>query len=144
MDMFGSDKRGWNAEKSRLMMSRADSKESLPPLKLLGSQTSDVQGDDRGTDLLIQGLMDRLPEPNDIWSLDDRVKWLRTAASIFNLVYKASDGEYRDNRDISIVLITDNTPPVTELEVAEATKGSRPVGESNALSFANIETVVVS
>ena len=98
--MFGpNQQRGWNTphEKSRLMMPKTEPTESLTPLKLLGAQASDAEGDDRGiTDLLIQGLLDRLPKPNGIWSLDDRAKWLRTAASIFGLVYKASDGEHRE------------------------------------------------
>jgi hypothetical protein len=52
------------------------------------------------TDLLIQGLVDRLPGPDTVWPLDKRAKWLRTAASIFGLVYKTSDGE---DREISVV-----------------------------------------
>jgi hypothetical protein len=59
------------------------------------------------------------------------VKWLRTAASIFDLVYKAGDGE---RRDISIVFITAENPPVTELPVAEAIKDSSPVEGSHLLS----------
>jgi hypothetical protein len=78
------------------MTPRADTGESLTA-KLLVSQQSDADEADSGrTDLLIQGLVDRLPKPNGIWSLDDRVKWLRTAASIFDLVYKAADGEVRE------------------------------------------------
>jgi hypothetical protein len=110
------------------MMPRAEPSESLTPLKLLsaqvkllGAQSSDSEGDDRGiTDLLIQGLLDRLPKPNGIWSLDDRAKWLRTAASIFGLVYKANDGEHRE---ISIGFVKQEAAnsPVTELGVAEAT-----------------------
>jgi hypothetical protein len=119
MSVFGpNQQRGWNTshETSRLMMPRAE-----PPLKLLGAQASDAEGDDpRITDRLIQGLLDRLPKPNGIWSLDDRAKWLRTAASIFGLVYKASDGEHRE---ISIVLVKQEAAnsPVTALGVAEAT-----------------------
>lgn len=47
----------------------------------------------RPTDLLIEGLIDRLPEPNGLWPLAERARWLRTAASIFDLVYKISDEE---------------------------------------------------
>jgi hypothetical protein len=134
MDMFGPKKqRGWNVphETSRLLMPRADPGESLAPLKFLGAQSNDVEANNRATDSLIQGLVDRLPKSNGIWSLDDRVKWLRTAASIFDLVYKAGDGE---RRDISIVFITAENPPVTELPVAEAIKESSPVEESHLLS----------
>jgi hypothetical protein len=114
MDLFPpNQKHGWNPaiEKSRLTMPRTEPTSSFTPLRLLGAQPSDVEGDDGGvTDLLIQGLLDRLPKPNGIWSLDDRAKWLRTAASIFGLVYKMSDG---DHREIGVVLLKQdagNTP----------------------------------
>jgi hypothetical protein len=54
------------------------------------------------TDHLIRGLVERLPKPDGIWALDDRVKWLRTATGIFDLVYK-TDGDER--REISIAFI---------------------------------------
>ena len=40
---------------------------------------------------LIQALVKKLPKPNSIWSLEDRAKWLRAAAIIFNLVYKPGE-----------------------------------------------------
>ena len=55
----------------------------------------------RGVDSLIRGLVDILPNANDIWSLDDRAKWLRLAAGIFDLGYKTVDGE---QKTISIVV----------------------------------------
>jgi hypothetical protein len=42
-------------------------------------------------DPLIQALVDKLPKPNTIWSIDDRAKWLRAAAIIFNLVYETGE-----------------------------------------------------
>lgn len=36
----------------------------------------------------IQGLLDTLPKPESEWSVADRVKWLRTAANVFGLIYK--------------------------------------------------------
>jgi hypothetical protein len=82
--------------RSRLMMSRREAGESLTA-KLLVAQQSDADEAPEGrTDLLIRGLVDRLPKPNGVWSLDDRAKWLRTAASIFDLVYQAGDGELRE------------------------------------------------
>ena len=85
--------------RSRLMMSRAESSESLTA-KLLVARQSDAEeaddGHDQRTDLLIRGLVERLPKPNGIWPLDERAKWLRTAASIFDLVYQAGDGEQRE------------------------------------------------
>ena len=37
---------------------------------------------------LIQALVDRLPKSDSIWSIDERAKWLKAAAMIFNLVYR--------------------------------------------------------
>jgi hypothetical protein len=44
-------------------------------------------------DPLLQGLMNRLPKPDSVWSLDDRGRWLRAAAVIFNLLYKTDEGD---------------------------------------------------
>lgn len=96
MDMFGPNpNRGRvSLETTRLKLPPIEASENPTPLKLLGSQAGD---DDRGaTDLLIQGLVDRLPKANAVWSIEERVKWLRTAASVFGLVYKDSDGEERE------------------------------------------------
>ena len=41
-------------------------------------------------DPLIQALVDKLPKPNTIWSIDDRGSWLKAAAMAFNLVYRSS------------------------------------------------------
>lgn len=99
MDMFGPNpNRGRvSLETTRLKLPPVEASESPTPLKLLGSQAAEAEDADRGaTDLLIQGLVDRLPKPNAIWSLEERAKWLRTAASVFGLVYKDSDGEQRE------------------------------------------------
>jgi len=48
-------------------------------------------------DPLIQALVKRLPKPDSTWSLEDRAKWLRAAAIIFNLVYKP--GEANSNAE---------------------------------------------
>ncbi len=87
-------------------MPRVEPSESLTA-KLLGTQHGDAASEADGsadplllvaTDPLIQGLVDRLPAPDGIWSLDDRAKWLRTAASVFGLVYKTGDDERREIR----------------------------------------------
>lgn len=99
MDMFGPNtNRGRVAlETTRLKLPPVEASENPTPLKLLGSQSAAAEEIDCGkTDLLIQGLVDRLPKPNAVWSLDERAKWLRTAASVFGLVYKDSDGEQRE------------------------------------------------
>lgn len=117
MDLFPPNQyRGWNAPqgKSRLVTPRAEPAPSLTPLRLLDEQPRAPEADDHGiTDLLIQGLLDRLPKPNAIWSLEDRAKWLRTAASIFGLVYKSNDG---DQRELGVVLLKPDAanPSMTE------------------------------
>ena len=42
-------------------------------------------------DPLIQALVDKLPRPDTVWSIDDRAKWLKAAAMAFNLVYRTDD-----------------------------------------------------
>jgi hypothetical protein len=51
---------------------------------------------ERGIDHLIQGLVDLLPKRDRIWPLQERTKWLRLAAGIFDLGYKAGDGEHAE------------------------------------------------
>ena len=69
--------------------------------KLLRHQASQAETG-RGIDTLIQGLVDLLPKRDGIWPLKERAKWLRLAAGIFDLGYKASDGE---QREISIAVV---------------------------------------
>jgi hypothetical protein len=69
---------------------------SKAPTAKFVAKASQAEGNESGTtDLLIKGLIDRLPKPDSVWSLDDRAKWLRTADSVFGLVYKADDDECR-------------------------------------------------
>ena len=58
---------------------------------------------ERGIDNLNRGLVDLLPKPGSDWPLDDRAKWFRLAAGIFDLGYKADDGK---DREISISFVT--------------------------------------
>lgn len=62
-----------------------EAKDSAPPEDIRATK-----------DLLVKGLMDRLPKPNSTWSLDDRTRWLQTAASIFGLIYETDDAEQRE------------------------------------------------
>jgi len=50
------------------------------------------------TDPLIQALVVRLPPPNSIWSIDDRAKWLKALAMVFNLVYRSQQGEIMEQK----------------------------------------------
>ena len=70
--------------------------------KLRSSPANHAADYDRGLDRLVQGLMDLLPKPDSIWSIEDRVKWLRLAEGIFNIGYKTGDGE---QGEISIVAV---------------------------------------
>ncbi len=45
----------------------------------------------------IRGLLDKLPKPETQWTLDDRAKWLTTAASVFDLMYSSQDPQSTQN-----------------------------------------------
>jgi hypothetical protein len=49
-------------------------------------------GDIGDHDPLILGLFRKLPAPDEDWPAKDRLKWLQTAANIFDLVYKGEGG----------------------------------------------------
>jgi hypothetical protein len=99
--------REWNNPengKSGFTTRKVQSAESLPPIDP-GHRNGEKDADGT-TDPLIQGLVERLPKLDTTWSLEDRRKWLRTAASIFGLVYKAEVG---DDQGISIGISKDET-----------------------------------
>jgi hypothetical protein len=88
----------WDAEcgKSHLIVPRPQSRDQSQSSPFPDRQAGDVQIDGReGTDLLIQALVDRLPKPNSMWSLEDRAKWLRALISAFDLVYNGSEQEQK-------------------------------------------------
>jgi hypothetical protein len=78
------------AEKSSLITRIADLDET-PVLTLV--DTSEQSDASEMPDPLIQALVNKLPKPNSVWSNEDRAKWLRAAAIIFNLVYKPEPNE---------------------------------------------------
>lgn len=88
---------------------------------LLDAPATNV-GEGKWTDPLVQGLVDRLPKPDSLWPLNERAKWLRTAAGIFDLIYKAHNG---DDREISIGFVGQGTGnlPVASVELAEVDHG---------------------
>jgi hypothetical protein len=106
MDMFGLNRQHeWNTplHETSLFMIPKQSESKKGALKLLGTHANDaVEGNRETPDLLIRGLVDRLPKPGSCWSLDDRAKWLQAAAGIFGLVYRSSDDEHRE---LSIALV---------------------------------------
>jgi hypothetical protein len=66
-------------------------REETPVLTLI--ETADRSDPESGEmlDPLIQALVDKLPKPNSIWSIDDRAHWLKAAAMAFNLVYRSPE-----------------------------------------------------
>jgi len=102
MDMFGPGPKRGPVEIRRLTLPEVVSSDDLTAPDRLGSHGADNSDAGCGlADPLIQGLMQRLPAPDTVWSIDDRAKWLRTAASVFDLVY--SDPE-RERRSIGIAV----------------------------------------
>ena len=80
--------------------------ENLPVLDLCAAEDGSTRVLKKTPDPLIQGLVDRLPKPDSVWFLEDRVKWLRTAANIFVLIYKSREGE---DKEVRLVLAKDET-----------------------------------
>jgi hypothetical protein len=99
---------GASNARSRITMPGGQQRDSLAA-KLLVAQKNGADEAGGSTDLLIQGLVERLPKVNGVWPLDDRAKWLRTAASIFDLVYKADEGE---RREIGVVFADQEGEPI--------------------------------
>jgi len=111
---------------SRLSQKRAETSE-VTPLNLLGSRAAESNeaepptldeaeakptvGKAGTSDLLIRGLVERLPKSDEVWPLDERTKWLRTAASIFALVYRAGEGE---ESEIAVLLKPGSGPSPNE------------------------------
>ena len=102
-------------DRSRLDLNWAEASKRLTPLNLLtsrpeGEADGAVEAGEEGgaIDLLLLGLVERLPRPDQFWALDDRAKWLRTAVTIFALVYKTVPG---DEGDIGVVLTKLASPP---------------------------------
>ena len=73
------------------------------PAQVLTEKAGTTADYERGIDNLIRGLVDLLPRPGSDWSLDDRAKWFRLAAGIFDLGYKAGDAK---DGEISIAFVT--------------------------------------
>jgi hypothetical protein len=82
-------------ERSRMVMRNAETDEN-PTLKLVDTAQRSDADSSALPDPLVQALIDRLPKPNAVWSIDDRAKWLRAAAILFNLVYRTDIGERKE------------------------------------------------
>jgi hypothetical protein len=87
--------------RNRLVMpgfaSREESSLPPPPPPPDEQNNRDRKGGGGGGDIgdhdpLILGLFQKLPVPDSDWPAKDRLKWLQTAANIFDLVYKGEGG----------------------------------------------------
>jgi hypothetical protein len=78
------------SEKSSLVTRIAELDET-PVLTLVDTAERNEAESSEMPDPLIQALVQKLPKANNILSLEDRAKWLRAAAIIFNLVYKPGE-----------------------------------------------------
>jgi hypothetical protein len=71
------------------LVTRTSEPDETPILTLL--DTAERSDGAEVPDPLIQALVDKLPKPDTIWSIDDRAKWLKAAAMAFNLVYRTAE-----------------------------------------------------
>ena len=94
----------------------------LQPSESLTGQASHGAGYERGIDNLIQGLVDLLPKRDGIWPLEDRAKWLRLAAGIFDLGYKARDGAHSQEISIAVVKQEAANHPISPSMVRSAAR----------------------
>jgi hypothetical protein len=103
--------------------------------RLLSAQASHTAESDHRIDNLLEGLVELLPNPNSVWTLNERVKWLRLAIAIFDLSYKVGDGR---DREINIVLDQDSkllqeeidvTVPLTDRQLMRLTRVRASVKE---------------
>jgi len=77
-----------HCEKSSLVTRIAGLAE--PPILTL---VNEVERPSDVPDPLIQALVAKLPKANSVWALEDRAKWLRAAALIFNLIYERAESD---------------------------------------------------
>jgi hypothetical protein len=80
------------AERSCLVTRTAEA-DDTPVLTLVDTAEPNDAKSTEKADPLIQALVDKLPKPNAIWSIEDRARWLKAAAMAFNLIYKTRESE---------------------------------------------------
>ena len=81
-----------DAERSCFVTRTADA-DDTPVLTLVETAEPNHAESPEKADPLIQALVDKLPKPNAIWSIEDRGRWLKAAAMAFNLIYKTRERE---------------------------------------------------
>ena len=77
------------------LATRPDPNEA-PGLTLINSPEPSEAEASVKPDPLVQALVNKLPKPNTIWSIDDRARWLKAAAMAFSLIYKTDEGNEAD------------------------------------------------
>jgi len=77
------------------LATRPDPNET-PGLTLINSPEPSEAEASVKPDPLVQALVNKLPKPNTIWSIDDRARWLKAAAMAFSLIYKTDEGNEAD------------------------------------------------
>lgn len=79
-------------------------------------------GDDQSMHPFIRGLLDKLPRPESDWAVQGRVKWLQTAANIFDLIYTV------DGKDsVSDIQVTGNNPKANVANEETVRTGMQPL-----------------
>src|SRR5262245_63823677 len=80
------------------LVTRSAEPEETPILTLVDTaERGDTEACEM-SDPLIQALVNKLPKPNSIWSIDDRANWLKTAAMAFNLIYRTGKDEKKSEQ----------------------------------------------
>lgn len=75
----------------------ATHRDSAPPSTPAANFGSSDNGGGGGFHPFIQGLLKSLPKPETDWSIDQRMRWLQTAAGIFDLMYTGNTEGRRIN-----------------------------------------------
>ncbi len=85
----------------------------VQPAQVVTEKAQTTAEYERGINNLIRGLVDLLPKPGSDWLVDDRAKWFRLAAGIFDLGYKTGDVK---DRELIITLVA-HAPTKKEVAV---------------------------
>ena len=91
MDISNNQTRVDALNRKSSLVRRAESQET--PILTLVEESADRSHEMPDQDPLIQALLDKLPKPNTVWSINDRGSWLKATALAFNLLYKTGEDE---------------------------------------------------
>jgi hypothetical protein len=102
------------ADEQSFLATRSEPNEA-PVLTLVDSPEPSAAEACVKPDPLIQALVDKLPKPGTIWSIDDRARWLKVAAMAFNLTYRTDEGNEADLKIEKPTLNVSRTGPAPHL-----------------------------